>query len=60
MFIHVVDIVTSDISHDTKSYIYLNVIHVIYVKLYIYLHSIKCMMKYNPGKMVIHGCKLHV
>ena len=28
--------------------------------LYIYLHSAKRMMKYNPGKIAIHGCKLHV
>ena len=28
--------------------------------LYMYLHGAKRMMKYNPGKIVIHGCKLHV
>ena len=26
----------------------------------IYLHSTKCMMKYDPGEIVTHGCKLHV
>ena len=49
-------IVTSGNSHVTKQYIYLYVIHVMYVKLYIYLHR----MRYNPGKIVTHGCKLHV
>ena len=36
--IHVVDIVTSDILHITKSYIYLYIMHVIYVK-FIYFSS---------------------
>ena len=59
-FIHVVNIVTSDISHVTKQYIYLYVIHVIYAMLYTYLRSEKRMMKNKPGKIVTHGCKLHV
>ena len=60
MTIQIVDIVTSDISHVTKQYIYLYIIHVMYVKIYINLYSAKRMVKYNPGKIVIHGCKLHM
>ena len=56
MFIHVSDIVTSDISHVTRQYIFLGVIHVICVKLYIYPHSAKHIMRYNPRKIVAHGC----
>ena len=26
----------------------------------IYLHSAKRRMKYDPEKIVVHGCKLHV
>ena len=60
--IHEVDIVTSDISHVTKYHNYLCVIHVICVKLYIYiyLHSAKHRMRHNPGKIVTNGCKVHV
>ena len=36
-FIHVADIVISDISHVAKYYIYLHVIHIIYVMLYIHI-----------------------
>ena len=53
-FIHVADIVTSDISYVIKQYIYLFVIYVIYVKLFIYLHSAMRMMRYNLGKIVVH------
>ena len=53
-------IVTFDNSYVTKSYILLNIIYVIYVKLYIFLHSAKLRMRYNPQKMVAYGCKLHV
>ena len=60
MFIHVVDIVTSDISHVTKLFIYLYVIHVIYVMLYVCLHSAKHMMRYDPERIATRGCKLHV
>ena len=59
-FMHVIDIVTSDISHVTKQYIYLYVIHVIYVMLYIYVHSAKRRMRCDPEKTVIHGCKLYM
>ena len=30
------------------------------LSLYISLHGAKCMMKYDPGKIVTHGCILHV
>ena len=60
MFIHIVDIVNSDISHVIKQYIYLYVIHVKYVKLIYILHSTKRVMKYNPKKIVVHSCKLHM
>ena len=59
-FIHIVDILTSDNSHVTKFYIYLYVIHVIYVMLYVYLHSAKRRMRYDPEMIVTHGFKLHV
>ena len=44
-FIHVVDIL-----RDTCNICQVNV----------YLHSAMRMMKYDPGKIVILGCKLHV
>ena len=56
----IVGIITSDISHVTKNHIYLYVIHVIYVKLCIYLHNAKHKVRYDPEKIVTHGCKLHV
>ena len=28
--------------------------------LYLCLHSTERRMRYSPGKIVIHGCKLHV
>ena len=63
-FIHAADIVTSDISHVTKLYIYfyiyLFVIHVICDKLFLYLHSVKRRMRYNPEKIVTHGYELHM
>ena len=31
-----------------------------YMPSYIYLHSAKRMMKYDPGKIVTRGCKLHL
>ena len=63
MFIHIVDIVTSDIF---TSFIRntCNICHIIYIYIhtyiYIYVYSAKRMMRYNPGKIVIHGCKLRV
>ena len=38
----------------------LYVTHVTYVMLYIYLHSSKRRMRYDTGKIIAHGCKLHV
>ena len=59
-FIHVVNIVTSDISHVTKQYIYLYVIHVIYAMSYIYLHNPKHRMRYDSENTKTHGCRLRV
>ena len=40
--------------HDTC-----NICHV-YIYIYIYLHNTKRIMKYDPGKIEIHGYKIHV
>ena len=59
-FIQVVHIVASDISHVTKK-IYLFIFNTCNIRqVYLCRHSAKRMMKYDPGKIEIHGYKLHV
>ena len=53
-FIHVDDTVAPDNSHVTIR----NAFNICQVN--ICLHSAMRMMKYYPGKIIIHGCKLHV
>ena len=59
-FTNVVDIAISDISHVTKQYIYLYVLCYTCKVIYVHLHIAKCRKRYDPGKIVIHGCELYV
>ena len=59
-FIHVVDIITFDISHVTRIiYLFMHIACNI-CQVTIYLHSAKRRIRKDPVKIVIHDCKLHV